>query len=248
VVTPRFFIPPALATLAPGARIALPEVSAHHAVRVLRLGAGDAVTVFDGQGGEYPAVIAACARTVEIKLAALDTVERESPFAAELIQGISAGDKMDFTVQKAVELGATAIYPVLAERSVVKLAGERADKRVQHWQQIAIAACEQCGRNRVPRVAPIQPLPRALAASMAQTEGEVVRLLLSPRAERPLRELPRPEGTVQLLIGPEGGFSDGEELAARAAGFGAISLGRRILRTETAALGALAAMSALWED
>jgi 16S rRNA (uracil1498-N3)-methyltransferase len=247
VVIPRFFIPPDLVTLASGARLTLPEASAHHAVRVLRLSAGDAVTVFDGQGGEYPALITVCARSVEIKVGAFVAVERESPFAAELIQGISVGDKMDFTVQKAVELGATVIRPVIAERSVVKLAGERADKRVTHWQQIAIAACEQCGRNRVPHVAPIEPLARSLAASMAEKDPDLVRLLLSPRAERALRELTRPAGRVQLLIGPEGGFSDSEELAARAAGFDAMRLGRRVLRTETAALGALAAMSALWE-
>jgi 16S rRNA (uracil1498-N3)-methyltransferase len=247
VVIPRFFIPPGFAALASGARLTLPEASAHHAARVLRLTAGDAVTVFDGQGGEYASVITVSARNVEIKLGVFDPVERESPFAAELIQGISAGDKMDFTVQKAVELGATAIRPVIAERSVVKLAGERADKRVVHWRQIAIAACEQCGRNRVPQVLPIEPLARSLAASMAEKDPDLARLLLSPRAERPLRELLRPAGRVQLLIGPEGGFSESEELAARAAGFDMVSLGRRVLRTETAALGALAAMSALWE-
>jgi 16S rRNA (uracil1498-N3)-methyltransferase len=247
VVIPRFFIPPEFAILASGARLTLPEAAAHHAARVLRLTSGDAVTVFDGQGGEYAGVITASARNVEIKLGAFDAVERESPFAAELIQGISAGDKMDFTVQKAVELGATAIRPVVAERSVVKLAGERADKRVMHWQQIAIAACEQCGRNRVPPVMPIEALARSLAASMTEKDPDLVRLLLSPRAEHPLRELPRPAGRVQLLIGPEGGFSESEELAARAAGFDMVSLGRRVLRTETAALGALAAMSALWE-
>jgi 16S rRNA (uracil1498-N3)-methyltransferase len=247
VTNPRFFVPPDFATLAGGARLALPEAAAHHAAKVLRMGVGDAVTVFDGLGGEYAAVIMASARAVEVKLSAREAIEREAPFAAELIQGISAGDKMDFTVQKAVELGATAIHPVIAERSVVKLAGERAEKRVQHWQQVAIAACEQCGRNRVPVVAAIEPLARSLAASMADSDSGLVRLLLSPRAGLPLREMPKPLGRVQLLIGPEGGFSESEELAARAAGFVAVSLGRRVLRTETAALGALAAMSALWE-
>lgn len=247
MANPRFFVPAGFATLAGGARFALPEAAAHHAARVLRLAVGDAVTVFDGEGGEYPAVITASARAVEVKLGALDPVERESPFAAELIQGISAGDKMDFTVQKAVELGVAAIRPVIAERSVVKLAGERADKRVLHWQQIAIAACEQCGRNRVPHVASIEPLDRRLADSMVDQTPDLLRLLLSPHAERSLRSLEKPAGKVQLLIGPEGGFSEKEELAARAAGFAAVNLGRRVLRTETAALGALAAMSALWE-
>jgi 16S rRNA (uracil1498-N3)-methyltransferase len=214
---------------------------------VLRLNTGDAVTVFDGQGGEYPGVISVAGRRVEVKLGGFDPVERESPFVAELFQGISAGDKMEFTVQKAVELGATAIHPILAERSVVKLAGERADKRVLHWQQIAIAACEQCGRNHVPAIAAIESLTQSLAACMADKDAKSVRLLLSPRAEQPLRDLPRPAGKVQLLIGPEGGFSENEELAAGAAGFVAVNLGRRVLRTETAALGALAAMSALWE-
>jgi 16S rRNA (uracil1498-N3)-methyltransferase len=244
---PRFYVAPDAARLAPGARVELPEASAHHAIKVLRLAAGDAAKVFDGQGGEYTGVISVAGRKVEVKLGGFDSVERESPFAAELFQGISAGDKMEFTVQKAVELGVAAIHPVLAERSVVKLAGERADKRVMHWQQIAIAACEQCGRNRVPGIAAIESLTQSLAACMADKDTKSVRLLLSPRAERPLRDLPRPAGKVQLLIGPEGGFSEGEELAARAAGFVAVSLGRRVLRTETAALGALAAMSALWE-
>jgi len=247
VAIPRFYIAPGSVTLALGARFALPEASAHHAVRVLRLGVGDAVTVFDGQGGEYAGVIAASARSVDIKLDGFDPVERESPFAAELIQGISSGDKMDFTVQKAVELGATAILPVIAERSVVKLRGERADKRAQHWQQIAIAACEQCGRNRIPRIGLIGPLAHSLAESMADKDPHLTRLLLSPHAGRPLRDLDKPQGRVQLLVGPEGGFSQGEELAAHATGFAPVSLGRRVLRTETAALGALAAMSALWE-
>jgi 16S rRNA (uracil1498-N3)-methyltransferase len=247
MAVPRFYIAPDSAKLAPGARVELPEASAHHAIRVLRLAAGDAATVFDGQGGEYAGVISVAGRKVDIKLGGFDPVERESPFAAALFQGISAGDRMDFTVQKAVELGASAIYPVVAERSVVKLAGERADKRVLHWQQIAIAACEQCGRNRVPKIAAIESLTQSLAACMADNESKSMRLLLSPRADRPLRDLPRPAGGVQLLIGPEGGFSEGEELAARAVGFVAINLGRRVLRTETAALGALAAMSALWE-
>jgi 16S rRNA (uracil1498-N3)-methyltransferase len=252
VSNPRFYVAPASAVLAPGARLALPEAAAHHAVRVLRLGVGDSVVLFDGNGGEYEGAITTATRTVEVKLGALDPVERESPYAVELAQGISSGDKMDFTVQKAVELGAAAISPVISERSVVKLAGERADKRVAHWQQVAIAACEQCGRNRVPLVNPIETLDRFLARCLemrlADPGNGALSLLLSPRAERPLRALPRPLRRIQLLIGPEGGFSEGEELAARAAGFEGMNLGRRVLRTETAALGALAAMSALWED
>ena len=242
IVSPRFFIPPAFAALAAGARITLPDAAAHHAARVLRLAAGDAVTLFDGQGGEYSAVITSTGRKVEVKLAAFDPVEREGPFPVELVQAVSSGDRMDFTVQKAVELGAAAIRPVISERSVVKLAGERADRRVAHWQQIAVSACEQCGRNRVPVVYPIQPLDRFLAEP-----GAALRLLLSPRAGTLLRSLAKPAVTVQLLIGPEGGFSEGEERAAMAMGYAAVNLGLRVLRTETAALGALAAMSALWE-
>ena len=232
--------------LAAGARVALPEAAAHHAARVLRLDTGAAVTLFDGLGGEYPGVIAVNSRAVEIKLEVNDPVERESPLAIELVQGLSSGDRMDFTVQKAVELGVTAIHPVISERSVVKLSGERAEKRVLHWQQIAIAACEQCGRNRVPTVVGIQSLDHFLAACLAEGGG-TLRWLLSPRAENALRTMARPGTAVQLLIGPEGGFSDGEEAATRAAGFTAVSLGPRVLRTETAALGALAAISALWE-
>jgi 16S rRNA (uracil1498-N3)-methyltransferase len=245
---PRFFISPSVTALSTGARFALPESAAHHAARVLRLGEGSAVTLFDGLGGEYSGVIISVGGGVQVKLSAFDPVERETPFAVDLVQGVSSADRMDFTVQKAVELGAAAIRPVITDRSVVKLSGERAAKRVLHWQQIVIAACEQCGRNRVPTVLPIQALDQYFASCLAQREPDGQRWLLSPRADEKLRSRARPDGRVTLLIGPEGGFTEGEEAAARLAGFAALSLGRRVLRTETAALGTLAAISALWED
>ncbi len=223
----------------------LPEQAAHHAARVLRLKEGDAVTVFNGQGGEGEARIAAIGkRGVGIEITAWHTVERESPLRVVLAQAISAGEKMDFTLQKAVELGVQAIQPLASERSVVKLSGERAEKRVAHWQGVAIAACEQSGRNRVPEVAPIRPLYEWLG----QQDQTGLRLMLSPVADIGLRDLPTPTGSTTLLIGPEGGFSEAEGKAAQRAGYIPVRLGARVLRTETAALAMLAAMQALWGD
>lgn len=170
-------------------------------------------------------------------------VERESPLDVTLAQAVSSGERMDFTLQKAVELGVRAIQPLASERSVVKLAGERADKRVAHWQGVVNAACEQSGRNRVPVVAPIQPFLHWLG-----TPHPGLNLLLSPQADAPLSALPRPEGPITLLIGPEGGFGRNEVEAALSVGFTPVRLGARILRTETAALATLATMHALWGD
>jgi 16S rRNA (uracil1498-N3)-methyltransferase len=154
---------------------------------------------------------------------------------------------MDYTIQKAVELGVAAIQPLQARRSVVRLSADRAERRLAHWQAVAIAACEQCGRNRVPRVLPLIPLDEFLVGRTVQQDGER-RVLLSPRSARGLRDLDRPAGAVVMLSGPEGGFSPEEERAAVQAGFLAVRLGPRVLRTETAAVVALAAMQALWGD
>jgi len=230
--------------LSPGAEIALSEAAAHHAVNVLRLQAGDALTLFNGAGGEYSAsVVAVGKRETRVRLVEFHAVERDSPLQITLALGISAGERMDYSLQKATELGVSAIQPLATERSVVKLAGERADKRLQHWQHVVIAACEQCGRNRVPAVAPVQKLFDYLAGI---DRGKRL-LMLSPHAAAPLKRV-TPAADVVLLVGAEGGLAPAEAEAAAASGFEPVSLGPRILRTETAPLAALAVLQALWGD
>jgi 16S rRNA (uracil1498-N3)-methyltransferase len=232
--------------LAPGASVELPEVAGHHVARVLRLKEGDALTLFDGRGGEWSATIARIRKDeVHAHLGAFDAVERESALAVTLVQSVAAGDKMDWIVQKCVELGVAAIRPVAARRSVIRLSGERMERRVAHWQAIAAAACEQCGRNRVPLVASIVDLPQYLAEPAPENE---LKLIALPEAAQCLRDLARPAGRVSLLVGPEGGFEEGELAAARLAGFVSLSLGPRVLRTETAGAAALAGISGLWGD
>jgi 16S rRNA (uracil1498-N3)-methyltransferase len=230
--------------LSPGAEIALPESAARHALAVLRLQVGDVLTLFNGDGGEYLAsLVAVNKQEARVRVAEYRAVERESPLAITLALGISAGERMDYSLQKAAELGVTAIAPLATERSVVKLAGERADKRLQHWQNVVIAACEQCGRNRVPAVAPVQ----TLFAYLAGVDKSARLLMLSPDAAAPLKTVP-PCAAAVLLVGAEGGFSQAEREAAQASGFEAVSLGPRILRTETAPVAALAALQTLWGD
>jgi len=238
---PRFYCREALS---PGAHLELPEPVARHAVRVLRLPPGAAMVLFDGRGGEYLAHIQRIERDrVYAELADWREIERESPLPITLVQALQAGDKMDFTIQKAVELGVRDVVPVESRRSVLRLSGERAAKRVAHWQGVAASACEQCGRNQVPLVAPLERLENWLA----RPAPAVLRLMLAPGAEESLADL-RVPGPVQLLIGAEGGLDPQEVLAARQAGFRAVRLGPRVLRTETAGLAALAVMQALWGD
>ncbi|WP_374328770.1 16S rRNA (uracil(1498)-N(3))-methyltransferase [Azonexus sp.] len=238
---PRFYCREALS---PGAHVDLPEPVARHAVRVLRLPPGAPMVLFDGRGGEYLAHIQRIERDrVVAELASWTEVERESPLQVTLVQALQAGDKMDFTIQKAVELGVSGIVPVDSRRSVLKLAGERAARRVAHWQGVAASACEQCGRNQVPIVAPLERLDQWLA----RPADGVLRLMLAPDAEMTLADLV-PAQQVQLLIGAEGGLDPQEVIAARQAGFQAVRLGPRVLRTETAGLAALAALQALWGD
>jgi 16S rRNA (uracil1498-N3)-methyltransferase len=226
--------------LKPGATLALPEAAAHHAARVLRLAAGDAVVLFDGSGGEYLARLAAVERgRVLAETGEHLDVERESPLRATLVQAISSSDKMDFTIQKAVELGAAAIHPVFSSKSVVRLSGEREGRKLAHWRRVAIAACEQCGRNRIPEIAEPVPLER-------YRPPEGTRILLAPGAARRLAELARQP--LVLAAGPEAGFSEAEETLLQNLGFVPASLGPRVLRTETAALAALAALNALAGD
>jgi len=239
--SPRFYC---REPLSPGAHVDLPEPVARHAVRVLRLPPGAAIVLFDGRGGEYAATIERIERDrVVAAIGGWSDVERESALAMTLVQAIQAGDKMDYTIQKAVELGVRHIVPVDSRRSVVRLAGDRAGKRVAHWQGVAASACEQCGRNQVPLVAPLERLENWLA----RPAPGVLRLMLAPGAAVALTALP-PCLEVQLLVGAEGGLDPLEVMAAAQAGFQAVSLGPRILRTETAGLAAMAALQTLWGD
>ena len=237
--------------LSVGARIALADSAARHAVRVLRLGIGDTVTLFDGRGGEYDCRIESCGRPRDdqtvVNVSAWRDVERESPLDLTLVQALQAGEKMDLTVQKAVELGVGRIVPVTTRRSVVRLDGERAAKRVAHWRAVAASACEQCGRNRVPEVETLAGLNAWLGRPVSPPP---VRLMLDPAAQTGFDSLPVPTlgQRIELLIGAEGGLSEDERHCARAAGFSAVRLGPRVLRTETAGLAALAAIQCLWGD
>ena len=224
----------------PRASVELPEAAAHHAARVLRLREGDAVVLFDGRGGEYQARLAMPGRgRVLAETGEHRAIERESPLAVTLVQGVSSGEKMDFTVQKAVELGVAALHPVLGARSVVRLDSERGAKKLAHWRRIAVAACEQCGRNRIPEVA--APVPLEAYRAPAGTK-----ILLAPSGSAKLAGVAK--GPVILAVGPEGGFSPDEEQGLLRAGFSPVRLGPRVLRTETAALAALAALNALAGD
>jgi len=238
---PRFYLDQ---PLAPGARLSLPPGPARHAARALRLAADDIITLFNGAGGEYTARIERIQKDeVAVSVTGFSDVERESRLQVMLAQGISSGERMDYTLQKAVELGVTAIQPIAAKRSVVKLAGERADRRVAHWQGVVASACEQCGRNQVPVVAG----PLTLAEWLGRHQAGRL-LFLSPQAEARLADLPAPKATDCLVAGPEGGFEADEIAALHAAGAQPVRLGPRVLRTETAALAALASMQTLWGD
>lgn len=250
----RFYCPAKLAT---GAIVNLPENVAHHATKVLRMKAGDSLTLFNGDGDDYVAEILRLHKgEAAVKIGQQLHVANESPLRVTLAQAISSGERMEFTLQKAVELGVNAIQPIAAERSVVKLTGERAEKRIAHWQNVVIAACEQSGRATVPQVAPILGLAEWLGTlNSSPFKGEVgrgmgfsLKLLLSPTAEHTLHTLPKPEGDICLLIGCEGGLSPQEQQLAETCDFKPVRLGARILRTETAAMAALAAMQTLWGD
>jgi 16S rRNA (uracil1498-N3)-methyltransferase len=211
---------------------------ANHILRVLRLREGDALTLFDGQGGEYAARITGIHKDdVEVDVLEHRAIERESPLEITLVQGVSRGERMDWVMQKATELGVRRIVPVMTERTVVRLDDKQAERKAAHWRAIAIAACEQCGRNRLPEVT----TPLNLHQTLRGLDPDATRVLLSPSGKQRMRDLPRP-AKVTLLIGPEGGLADNEDYAAVAAGFQAVQLGPRILRTETAALAALAAL------
>ena len=233
------------AKLATGAIITLPENAAHHAVKVLRMKAGDSITLFNGNGDDYVGeILRAHKGDVAVKISQQHRLSSESPLSVTLAQAISSGERMEFTLQKAVELGISAIQPIAAERSVVKLSGDRAEKRVEHWQNVVISACEQSGRATVPQVAPIL----SLAEWLGQRYEFDLKLLLSPDAEDTLHTLSKPRGDICLLIGCEGGLSPQEQEIAIHFGFKPVRMGARVLRTETAAMAALASMQTLWGD
>jgi len=233
---PRFYCP---LPLAAGAQVTLPPQAARH-VQVLRLQPGDAITLFNGEGGEWTASVTRMGRSdVDVEIGTHTAVEREAARAVHLVVGMPANERMDWLVEKATELGAASIQPVTTARSVVKLAGERAAKRQAHWQAIAVAACEQCGRNRVPPV----HAPLALADWLRRAPAAGQRLLLSLRdGSQPLRQAAGGASQVWVLHGPEGGLTAQEEDAALAAGFVPASLGTRVVRAETASVAALAVL------
>ena len=237
---PRFFAP---VDIALGAELRLPDRAAHH-LAVLRLRRGDTVTLFNGRGGEFTAeLVRVASGQAWVRTLTSHRLERESPLLVTLAQCVSSGDRMDATLQKSTELGVWRIFPIASERSVVKLSGDRAEKRLAHWRNVVVAACEQCGRNRVPEVAS----PTDVDAFLDAQESGGLRMLLAPEAAQSLRELPRPE-KVTLLVGPEGGLTERERLRAERAGYVPVRFGPRVLRTETAPLAAIAAIQTLWGD
>ena len=254
---PRFYLPAPLVT---GATVPLNDNAFNHAVRVLRLKPGVPLVLFDGEGGVFAATLGQTGKReawARVGEALPDTTE--PPLRIVLAQGISRGEKMDYTVQKAVELGVAVIQPLFAERGGVSLSGERLARKVQHWRSIVIGACEQCGRNWLPELREPLSLPEWLAQLADSrpphgeglgrgSEAQELRLLLDPLARRGLRGLEPPTAAVTLLIGSEGGLSPTEMVRAQAVGFTGIRLGPRVLRTETAGVAVLAALQALWGD
>ncbi|RUO38060.1 16S rRNA (uracil(1498)-N(3))-methyltransferase [Pseudidiomarina aestuarii] len=222
----------------------LSDDAANHVGRVLRMQVGDPLQLFTGNGYLYTAVITTVSKkSVTVEVNDQQMVTNESPIAVHLGQAISRGDRMDFVLQKSVELGVTSITPLFTERCGVKLSGDRLEKKVQQWQKIVIAACEQSGRARVPTV----HHPVTLAAWFAQLEP-ALRLTLDPYAQRPLREMELIDRKVQLVIGPEGGFTEEEVALTAAHDFIPVKLGPRVLRTETAALAALSVLQYQFGD
>ncbi len=226
------------------AEIQLDEKASHHLARVLRAKVGEEISVFNGkEQGEYPAKITAIDKKfVSVKLETFIPTQKESPLSIELAQGIARGEKMDFIIQKAVELGVAKITPIITERCNVRLDKEREEKRLTHWESVIISACEQCGRNTLPILMPAITLTDWIAKAQAD-----LKIILSPHTKKtslPLSNI----HSIALLIGPEGGLSRNEETAAEQQGFQALQLGPRILRTETASLAAITAMQCQFGD
>lgn len=232
------------AALEPGAYLRLPDTAATHLVRVLRAREGDACVLFNGDGGDYSARIDAIGRReVMVEVDGRTEVDNESPLRIELLQGIARGEKMDLVLQKATELGVTAVRPVSSERSEVRLDAQRTEKRLAHWRQVVIGACEQCGRSRIPEVS----RPDSLAAALQTLPQDTLRLTLALDGAQSLSQL-EPAMHIVLAAGPEGGWSPRDREQLESASFIALRFGPRVLRTETAGIAAIAAMQACWGD
>lgn len=239
----RFYSPENLKI---GTAVKLSDNAATHATRVLRLNVGDKLFLFDGSGADFECELISIQKSITLaKVLKVIAVNSESPLNITLLLGISAGDRMDIGIQKAVELGVKSIIPIKTERSVVKLDDDKAKKRVLHWQNVVIAACEQSGRA----VLPIVEMPSALNVFLTKpATANILRLTLDPLADNKLADLLKPTAEIQLLIGAEGGLSTNEIDIASQQGFIGVQLGKRILRTETAPLAAIATMQTLWGD
>ncbi len=237
---PRLYTP---ADLRPGETTELDAPTSRRLLRVLRLRDGAPLVLFNGDGKDYPALLHVRGRDqARAEVQECRGNHSESPLHISLLQGVSRGERMDYTLQKAVELGVKAVYPLFCERSVVRLDSKRADKRLHHWQGVVISACEQSGRSRIPELHPLRSLDAAL-----QDLPQGQRLLPQPGSPEGLAAMPTSAELV-LLVGPEGGLSEAEVERARATQFRCIHLGPRILRTETAGVATLAALQALWGD
>jgi 16S rRNA (uracil1498-N3)-methyltransferase len=231
--------------LAAGLELALPDAAAYHVARVLRLRPGAPLVLFDGSGADFRAeIVAVEGDRVRVRVGERTAGLRESPLAITLVQAVSRSERMDWTLQKATELGVRRIQPVLSARSVVRLDEQQAAKKLRHWQAIVAGACEQCGRSVLPDVR----APLELSRYFAQSPREGQRLVLSPDGPASLAGLASTAARIELLIGPEGGLDDAELDASARAGFAPVRLGPRVLRTETAGIVALAVLQALWGD
>ncbi len=230
---PRFFVDTDLSV---GQQLTLPEDVSHHALRVLRLPAGTPLVLFNGRGGEYPAHLAGVGKRATAQVEAFDAIERESPLAVTLVQAWVGSDKLDWIVEKAVELGVARVVLMPTTRSVVRLDAQRCAKRLAHLRQLAVSACAQCGRNRVPTVAAAVNMAQALE----ELEGE--RFVMRPDATSVLGSSSLAARAAAVMVGPEGGFDDAEVRLAEQLGCRSVRLGPRVLRTETAGLAALAVL------
>lgn len=238
---PRFYVDFALS---PDSVVELPDNVVRH-LNVLRVKNTEEIVLFNGNGKSYPALPEVLEkRRASVRILREEATDNESPLNITLVQAVSAAERMDFTLQKSVELGVAEIRPVISERCVVRLSGERAKKRVARWQEIVVSACEQSGRNIVPKVLPLTTYAQALQ----QLPQETSKLLMSLNRAQKLSDVQPQSGKVVFMVGPEGGWTEKEEQQAFDAGFQSVTLGKRVLRTETASLAAIAAMQTLWGD
>lgn len=238
---PRFYVDFALS---PDSVVELPDNVVRH-LNVLRVKNTEEIVLFNGNGKSYPALPEVLEkRHASVRILREEATDNESPLNITLVQAVSASERMDFTLQKSVELGVAEIRPVISERCVVRLSGERAEKRVARWQEIVVSACEQSGRNIVPKVLPLTTYAQALQ----QLPQETTKLLMSLNRAQKLSDVRPQSGKVVFMVGPEGGWTEKEEQQAFDAGFQSVTLGKRVLRTETASLAAIATMQTLWGD